>query len=55
MALSRLINLSFFSLCNFDIEAYKFYDRAHRLYDKGVIPNMLFGLTLILILSILAF
>ena len=40
MALSRLVTLSISSLRNFDIEANKFYDRAHRLYDT---LNMLFG------------
>ena len=33
MALSRLVTLSISSLRNLDIEANKFYDRAHRLYD----------------------
>ena len=33
MALSHLVTLSISSLLNFDIEANKFYDRAHRLYD----------------------
>ena len=37
MALSRLITLSISSFRNFklDIEANKFYDRAHRLYDAA--------------------
>ena len=47
MALSRLVTLSIFSLRNLDIEANKFYDRAHRLYDAAFLPsvtlNMLFG------------
>ena len=33
MTLSRLVTLSISSLRNLDIEANKFYDRAHRLYD----------------------
>ena len=33
MALSSLVTLAISSLCNLDIEANKFYDRAHRLYD----------------------
>ena len=33
MALSGLVILSISSLRNLDIEANKFYDRAHRLYD----------------------
>ena len=33
MALSRLVTLSISSLRNLDIEANKFYDRAHRLFD----------------------
>ena len=37
MALSRLVNLSISSLCNLDIEANKFYDRAHRLYDAAIL------------------
>ena len=48
MALSRLVTLSISSLRNLDIEANKFYDRAHRFYDAekflpGVTLNMLFG------------
>ena len=35
MALSRLVALSISSLRNLDIEANKFYDRAHRLYDAA--------------------
>ena len=35
MALSRLVTLSISSLRNLDIEANKFYDRAHRLYDAA--------------------
>ena len=34
MALSRIVILSVSLLRNLDIEANKFYDRAHRLYDK---------------------
>ena len=37
MALSRLVTLSLSSLCNLDIEAYKFYDGAHRLYDAAIL------------------
>ena len=37
MALSRLVTLSLSSLRNLDIEAYKFYDRAHRLYDAAIL------------------
>ena len=36
MALSRLVTLSTSSLRNLDIEANKFYDRAHRLYDAAL-------------------
>ena len=36
MALSRLVTLSISSLRNLDIEANKFYDRAHRLYDAAL-------------------
>ena len=47
MALSHLVTLSISSLRNLDIEANKFYDRAHRLYDAAILPNvtlnMLFG------------
>ena len=38
MALSRLVTLSISSLRNLDIEANKFYDRAHRLYDAAILP-----------------
>ena len=37
MALSRLVTLSTSSLRNLDIEANKFYDRAHRLYDAAIL------------------
>ena len=37
MALSRLVTLSISSLCNLDIEAKKFYDRAHGLYDAAIL------------------
>ena len=47
MALSRLVTLSITSLGNLDIEANKFYYRAHRLYDAALLTrftlNMLFG------------
>ena len=39
MALSRLVTLSISSLRNLDIEAYKFYDRAHRLYDAAILTR----------------
>ena len=39
MALSRLVTLSIYSLCNLDIEANKFYDRAHRLYDAALLTR----------------
>ena len=39
MALSRLVTLSISSLRNFDIEANKFYDRAHRLYDAALLTR----------------
>ena len=37
MALSRLVTLFISSLCNLDIEANKFYDRAHRLNDAALL------------------
>ena len=37
MALSRLVTLSITSLRNLDIEANKFYERAHRLYDAAIL------------------
>ena len=37
MALSRLVTFSISSLRNLDIEANKFYDRAHRLYDAAIL------------------
>ena len=39
IALSRLVTLSISSLRNLDIEAYKFYDRAHRLYDAAILTR----------------
>ena len=39
MALSRLVTLSISSLRNLDIEANKFYDRAHRLYDAEILTR----------------
>ena len=39
MALSRLVTLSISSLRNLDIEAYKFYDRAHRLYAAAILTR----------------
>ena len=39
MAISRLVTLSISSLCNLDIEANNFYDRAHRLYDAALLTQ----------------
>ena len=39
MALSRLVTLSISSLRNLDIEANKFYDRAHRRYDAAILTQ----------------
>ena len=39
MALSRLVSLSISSLRNLDIEANKFYDRAHRIYDAAILTR----------------
>ena len=39
MVLSHLVTLSIFSLRSLDIEAYKFYDRAHRLYDAAILTR----------------
>ena len=39
MALSRLVTLSISSLRNLDIEANKFYDRAHQLYDAAILTR----------------
>ena len=39
MAFSRLVTLSISSLRNFDIEANKFYDRAHQLYDAAFLTR----------------
>ena len=39
MVLSRLVTLSIFSFHNLDIEANKFYDRAHRLYDAAILTR----------------
>ena len=39
MALSRLLTLSISSLRNLDIEANKFYERAHRLYDTAILTR----------------
>ena len=39
MALSRLVTLSISSLRNLDIEANKFYYRAHRLYDAAILTR----------------
>ena len=39
MVLSLLVTLSISSLRNLDIEANKFYDRAHRLYDAAILTR----------------
>ena len=39
MALSRLVTLSISSLRTLDIEANKFYDRSHRLYDAAILTR----------------
>ena len=39
MALSGLVTLSTSSMRNLDIEANKFYDRAHRLYDAALLTQ----------------
>ena len=39
MALSRLVTLSVSSLLNLDIEANKFYDRNHQLYDAALLTR----------------
>ena len=39
MALSRLVTLSIAALRNLDIEAYKFYDRAHWLNDAALLTR----------------
>ena len=39
MALSGLVTLSISSLRNLDIEANKFYDRAHRFYDAAILTR----------------
>ena len=39
MALSRLVTLSISSLRNLDIEANKFYDRTHWLYDAAILTR----------------
>ena len=39
MALSRLITLSISSLRSLDIDANKFYDRAHRFYDAAILTR----------------
>ena len=39
MALSRLVTLSISSLRTLDIEANKFYDRAHRLFDAAILTR----------------
>ena len=39
MALSRLVTLSISSFRNLDIEANKFYDRAHRLFDAAIVTR----------------
>ena len=48
MTLLRLVTLSISSLRNLDIEANKFYDRTHRLYEAALLTdvtlNMLFAI-----------
>ena len=39
MALSRLLTLSISSFRDLDIEANKFYERAHRLYDAAILTR----------------
>ena len=39
MALSSLVTISISSLRNLDIEANKFYDRTHRLYDAVLLTQ----------------
>ena len=39
MTLSRLVTLSISSLRNLDIEANKFYDRTHGLYDAAILTR----------------
>ena len=39
IALFRFITLSISSLRNLDIEAIRFYDRAHRFYDATVLTR----------------
>ena len=39
MALSCLVTLSISSLHNLDIEANKFCDRAHRLYEAAILTR----------------
>ena len=39
MALPRLVTLSISSLRDLDIEANKFYDRAHQLYDAAILTR----------------
>ena len=39
MALSRLVTLSISSLPNKNIEVYKFYDKAHPLYDAAILTR----------------
>ena len=39
IVLSRLVTLSISSLCNLDIKANKFYDRAHRLHDSAILTR----------------
>ena len=39
MALSHYVTLSLSSLRNLDIEANKYYDRAHRLYDATLLTR----------------
>ena len=37
MTFSRLVSFSIYSLLNSDIDAHKFYDKAHELYDAALL------------------
>ena len=39
MSFSRLVTLPISLLCNLDIEANKFYDRTHQLYDAALLTR----------------
>ena len=46
MAYSRSVTLSISSFCNLDIEANKFYDRAHRVqqFMKEMLKNLFWSI-----------